>query len=114
MRNLANVFLVAVLTVFVAQVLGWIAVPVVALIVSAGARELHLRPWHAGLGAALAWAGLLAASARSNAFGELLGSLAAVFRVPDFALVFLALLLPFALAWSTATVAVALVHWRRS
>ena len=107
MRKVANVLLVAILTGLVGQYLGWMAVPVVALIVSIGARELELRGWQAGAGAALAWAVMLVIEARGSTFPELLSSLAAVFRIPGFALIAAALLLPFALAWSTATVATA-------
>jgi hypothetical protein len=110
MRSLINVLLVAILTGFVAQYLGWIAVPLVALIVSIGSRELHLRPWQAGAGASLAWAVMLAVSARAPAFGELLASLARVFQVPGFALICVAMLLPFALGWSTAVVTSAVLR----
>lgn len=112
MRNLINVLLVAILTGFVAQSLGWIAVPVVALIVSIGSRELQLRAWQVGAGAALAWAVMLLASSRTPAFSGLLSSLARVFQIPGFALVCVALLLPFALGWSTATVATAVLRRR--
>lgn len=104
MRNFINVALVAVLTGFVAQYLGWVAVPVVAAITSVGSRELHLRPWQVGAGAALAWGIMLAASARNPAFSSLLTSMASVFRLPGVALICVALLLPFALGWSTSTV----------
>lgn len=109
MRNLVNVLLVAILTGFVGQYLGWLAVPVVALIVSIGSRELQLRAWQVGAGAALAWAVMLGASARTPAFSELLGSLARVFQVPGFALICIAILLPFALGWSTSTVTAAIL-----
>ncbi len=110
MRSLINILLVAILTGFVAQYLGWIAVPLIAVIVSIGSRELHLRGWQAGSGAALSWAVMLAASARTPAFGELLASLARVFQIPGFALVCVAMLLPFALGWSTAVVASAVLR----
>ena len=112
MRKLVNIFLVAVLTGFVGQYLGWIAVPVVALIVSIGAAELNLRAWQVGVGAALSWAVMLAVSARSAAFSGLLGSFAGVFSVPSFALLCIAMLLPFALGWSTAAVASAILPRR--
>lgn len=109
MRNLVNVILVAILTGIVAQYLGWVAVPVVAIIVSLGTRELKLHAWQVGAGAALAWAVLLAAAARSASFSGLLGSLAGVFQLPGFALLCIALLLPFSLGWSTAAVASAFI-----
>lgn len=105
MRNLVNVFLVAVLTGVVAQYLGWVAVPVVAIIVSFGARELKLQAWQVGAGAALAWGALLLAAARSASFPGLLASVAGVFQLPGVALLCIVLLLPFALGWSTAVVA---------
>ena len=114
MRNLINVLLVAVIVGFVEQYLGWIAVPVTAVIVSIGARELQLRAWQAGAGAALAWAVMLGASARSPAFSGLLGSVAAVFQLPGVVFVCVALLLPFALGWSTAAVAATVIGRRDS
>lgn len=112
MRNIVNVLFVAVLTGFVGQYLGWIAVPVVALIVCLGASELRLHAWQVGAGAALAWGIMLMASARSSAFTGLLTSVAGVFQLPAFALVCIALLLPFALGWSTAAVASAFLPRR--
>ncbi|MBA2687241.1 MAG: hypothetical protein H0U64_03985 [Gemmatimonadaceae bacterium] len=110
MRTLINVLLVAILTGLVAQYLGWIAVPIIALAVSIGPRELRLSPWQVGAGSALAWAVMLAASARSAAFPSLLGSMGKVFQVPGLALICVTLLLPFALGWSTSTVATGLVR----
>lgn len=110
MKNLVNVLLVAVLTGIVAQYLGWIAVPVVALIVSLGTRELKLRAWQVGAGAALSWAIMIAVSARSSAFSGLLGTLGNVFQLPGFALLFVALLLPFSLGWSTSAIASAVIE----
>ena len=112
MRNLVNVLLVAVLVGFVAQYLGWIAVPVTALVVSIGARELQLRAWQVGAGAALAWSVMLAASARTAAFSGLLNSVAGIFQVPPVAFICVALLVPFALGWSTATVATSIIGRR--
>jgi hypothetical protein len=112
MRHIVNLLLVAVLTGFVGQYLGWIAVPVVAIIVSLGARELRLRAWQVGVGAALTWTVMLAASARSSAFNGLIGALAGVFNLPVFGLVCIVLLLPFALGWSSATVAAAFLQER--
>ncbi len=109
MRPLVNVLLSSVLTGFVAQFLGWVAVPVVAIIVSLGARELKLQAWQVGTGAALAWGVMLAAAARSASFGGLLSSVAGVFQLPGVGLLCLALLLPFALGWSTAAVATAII-----
>jgi hypothetical protein len=114
MRRFVNILLVAVLTGFVAQYLGWIAVPVVALVVSLGAHELKLRAWQVGLGAALAWGVMLAFSARSDAFDGLLASLAGVFQLPAILLVCVVLLLPFALGWSTAAVASVLLPTRET
>jgi hypothetical protein len=113
MRNLVNVLLVAILTGFVAQYLGWIAVPVVAIVVSLGARELRLRAWQVGVGAALAWAVSLLWAARSVTFTAVLGSVAGVFQLPAAGLILLALLLPFALGWSTAAVASAIIGRRQ-
>jgi hypothetical protein len=112
MRNLINVLLVGVLVGFVAQYLGWIAVPLIAVIVSIGARELQLHAWQAGAGAALAWAVMLFASARSPSFSGLLGTVAGVFQLPSAAFIVVALLFPFALGWSTATVAKAIIGRR--
>lgn len=109
MRNFVNVLLVAILTGFAGQFLGWISIPVIAIIVSLGARELKLHAWQVGTGAALAWGVMLAATARSASFGGLLGSVAGVFQLPGVGLLCLALLLPFALGWSTAAVATAIV-----
>lgn len=112
MRNLINVLLVAILVGFVAQYLGWIAVPLIAVIVSIGARELHLRAWQVGLGAALAWGIMLASSARSNSFSGLLNSVAGVFHLPPAVFIVVALLLPFALGWSSAAVAASIFERR--
>lgn len=110
MRTMINIALAAILTGFVAPYLGWIAVPVIALVISIGARELHLRPWQVGAGAALAWAVLLGASARNPAFSSLLSSMGGVFQLPGPALIFVALLLPFALGWSTSTLTTGLLR----
>lgn len=112
MRTIRNVLLVAVLTGFAAQFLGWVAVPMIALIVTIGNRELSLHAWHVGAGAALAWGVMLGRSALSPAFSSLLDSLAHVFRIPGAGLVFIALLLPFALGWSMSAVTTAVVRRR--
>lgn len=109
MRNLVNVLLVAALVGFAGQYMGWLAVPVIAVIVSLGARELHLRAWQVGTGAALAWAVILAAEARSAQFTGLLSAVSGVFHLPGFAFLCVTLLLPFALGWSTAAVANAVI-----
>jgi len=103
MRSLVNVLLVAGLSALLTAAIGWIAVPVAAVVVSLGAKELklQLQPWQIGTGAALGWGILLIWAARSAAFSELLKALGAVFQVPGIAMLCVALLLPFVLGWST-------------
>lgn len=103
-RALVNILLVAALMAMLTMYIGWIAVPVVAVIMSIGARELRLWPWQLGLGASLAWAVPLLMSAQSEAFPGLLRTLGGVFHLPSPAVLFLTLLLPFALGWSTGVV----------
>lgn len=109
MRNLVNVLLVAVLVGLTGQYMGWLAVPVIAVVMSIGTRELHLRAWQVGAGAALAWGIILAFDARSSQFTGLLSAVSGVFKLPAFAFLCVALLLPFALGWSTASVANAVI-----
>lgn len=103
-----NILLVAGFTALLTQYIGWLAVPVLAVIVSLGARELQLQPWQTGAGAALAWGTLLFMTSRSAAFPELLATLGGVFHLPGPALLFLALVLPFAMGWSTAVIMAAI------
>jgi hypothetical protein len=113
MRPLVNILLVAILVGLVGQYLGWIAVPVVAAIVSIGSRELNLKPWHAGAGAALAWGVMLIPTVLNSSFNALLASLGRIFQLPGPALVCVTLLLPFLLAWSSSTIASDVLARRR-
>lgn len=112
MQNIVNIFLAAVLTALVAQYTGWMAVPLVAVIVSLGGRELRLRAWQAGAGAAFAWGAMLAGSARLPSFSRLLTTVADVFHLPPPLFLALTLALPFVLGWSAATLALALLRSR--
>lgn len=81
---------------------GWWTVPVVG-----GAWGVVTaydgKPWRAAaLAAAAAWAILLASSATRGPLLTLAGTLGAIFGLPGFAVLLLALIFPALLAWSAA------------
>lgn len=87
---------------------GWWAVPVVAAFVGS---VLYLRDgvaWRMALAAALAWALLLIVNVAGGRFGVTATTLGGVLRVPAVVLVLITLAFPALLAWSAATVAIAL------
>ena len=102
------VLLVAVGVAALTWVIGWWGVLVVALIAGTVAYAREGAAWRIALGAALAWAVLLLFDARGGALGTLSRALAGVIGVPAFALFVLTLLFPAVLAWSAATLAMAL------
>lgn len=87
--------------------IGWWAVPVVAAFVGG---VLYLREgiaWRMALAAAIAWALLLIVNAASGRLGVAAATLGGVLRVPGVVLVLITLAFPALLAWSAATVAIA-------
>ena len=79
---------------------GWLGVVAVALAAPWLLRTL--RPVTLGLGAALAWLGLIAGADDGGSLGRLLPRLGDLFGVPGWVLVVVTVLYAFLLAWSTA------------
>ena len=79
---------------------GWLGVVAVALAAPWLLRTL--RPVTLGLGAALAWLGLIAGADDGGSLGRLLPRLGGLFGVPGWVLVVVTVLYAFLLAWSTA------------
>lgn len=79
---------------------GWLGVVAVALAAPWLLRTLQ--PVTLGLGAALAWLGLIAGADDGGSLGRLLPRLGGLFGVPGWVLVMVAVLYAFLLAWSTA------------
>ncbi|HET7188880.1 MAG TPA: hypothetical protein VFI52_12040 [Gemmatimonadaceae bacterium] len=87
--------------------IGWWAVPLVAAFVGS---VLYLRAgiaWRMALAAAIAWALLLLVDATTGRLGVAATTLGGVLRVPGVVLVLITLAFPALLAWSAATVAIA-------
>jgi hypothetical protein len=84
--------------------LGWWAVVLAALVAGAVLWHRHGAAWLVTLGAALAWAALLAVDAVGGRFSTLASSIAGVMRVPVPALLLVTLLFGALLAWSAAVV----------
>jgi hypothetical protein len=80
--------------------LGWWAVPVLALI--AGALRATWAPWLVGSGAGLGWLGMILASDRDGSLGRLLGRLGALLGVPGWTILALAVGFAALLGWSGA------------
>jgi hypothetical protein len=81
---------------------GWWTVPVVAGVWGV-VTAYSQKPWRsAALAAAAAWVLLLALSATRGPLLALAGLLGAIFGLPGFAVIVLALIFPATLAWSAA------------
>jgi hypothetical protein len=85
-------------------VLGWWAVPALVALwaIVARLRGRPLRPLHAALAGALAWAALLVGDAVGGNLGATTATYAGAMGLPAAALVLATVLLPTLLAWSTA------------
>jgi hypothetical protein len=86
---------------------GWWAVPVVAAFVGSVLYVRDGMAWRMALAAAMAWTLLLLVNAASGRLGVAATTLGGVLRVPGVVLVLITLAFPALLAWSAATVAVA-------
>ena len=87
--------------------IGWWAVPLVAAFVGS---VLYLREgvaWRMALAGAIAWALLLIVNAASGRLSVAATTVGGVMRVPGVVLVLITLAFPALLAWSAATVAIA-------
>ena len=98
------ILLVTGATAALTWLLGWWGVLLGAAIVGFVFHEHGGGGWRVALGAALAWALLLAIDAASGPFGVVARTLGGVMRLPAAALALLTLVFPAALAWSAATV----------
>lgn len=86
---------------------GWWAVPLVAAFAGS---VLHAREgvaWRMALAAALAWAVLLIVDATTGRLSVAATTLGGMLRVPGVVLMLITLAFPALLAWSAATVAIA-------
>jgi hypothetical protein len=101
MRALVRVALLAAAFFIATRVLGWWGVPLAAGLwgIVSGGDGLP-----AAVGAALAWAALLARDAAFGPFGDLASTLGALFHAPPIVLIVLTLVFPMVLAWSAAVV----------
>jgi hypothetical protein len=98
-RNVFNVLLAAALTALLTQAVGWLGLLVVAMLWGVLQKDLSSSPIQAGLGAALGWL-LLLVQNDPRAFYGFARILSGALGIPAAALVFVTLLLPFALTWS--------------
>ncbi len=89
-------------------VLGWWAVPALALVYGAWRGADRGAAAVAGIGALLAWSALMAWNWYEGPVVELAQSLGAVMGLPGRALLLATLLFPAALAWTAATVGTAI------
>ena len=86
---------------------GWWAVPLVAAFVGSIVYVREGVAWRMALAAAIAWALLLVANATTGRLSVAATTLGGVLRVPGVVLVLITLAFPALLAWSAATVAIA-------
>jgi hypothetical protein len=94
--------------------IGWWGVLLAAVAAGAATHSRRGSAWRIALGAALAWALLLLLDARAGALGTLSRALAGVIGVPALVLVLSTLAFPAVLAWSAATLAIAVRRqWSR-
>lgn len=99
---------IAVAMALATALFGWWGVPLTAALVSGTRAAVRRRtppatPARAALGAALAWAGLLAWAATGGRFGTVVALVERVAGAPATVVVALTLLLPAVLAWAAAT-----------
>lgn len=88
-------------------VAGWWAVPLVAAFVGSVLYVREGVAWRMALAAAIAWVLLLIVDATTGRLGVAVKTLGGVLRVPGVVLVLITLAFPALLAWSAATVAIA-------
>lgn len=101
--NFDNLLRVAVMALLLAAgtwLVGWWAVPLIALIVGA---MMIMRPAVVGLSAGVAWAALMYLDFKAPAFGALVSKLGSVMGMSAVTLVGLTILLPMILGWSAAS-----------
>jgi penicillin G amidase len=104
MRGLARLALVAAAFALGTYAFGWWSVAVVGVLWGVINPRMPRVAVRAGVGAAVAWAFLLAIPAASGApMASFTAKLAAVMRVPSWGLIAAELLFPAALAWSAAS-----------
>lgn len=105
MRGLARLILVAAAFALGTYAFGWWAVAVVGVIWGAINPRMPRVALRAGVGAAIAWAVLLAIPAASGApMASFTAKLAAVIQVPAWGLIVAELIFPAALGWSAAVI----------
>jgi len=85
-------------------ILGWWAVPLFSAIAAVLARNVRHQAMAAALGAAVAWAGLLAWSATQGSVWSFGGLAGGAMGLSGFTLVLATLIFPAALAWVTTVV----------
>lgn len=86
---------------------GWWAVPLVAAFAGSALYVRAGVPWRMALAAAIAWTLLLVVDATTGRLSVAATTLGGVLRVPGVVLVLITLAFPALLAWSAATVAIA-------
>ncbi len=86
---------------------GWWAVPLVAAFVGSLVYVREGVAWRMALAGAVAWALLLIVNATTGRLSVAATTLGGVLRVPGVVLVLITLAFPALLAWSAATVAIA-------
>lgn len=111
MRRLGSIALAAVLIAAGTWLVGWWAVPAVAVVWQLAEREAP--PWGAALAALLGW-GLLLALIPFAPLGRLSVRLAGVFQLPAWGLLVLVLGYAALMGWSAARVTEAIAGVRRS
>lgn len=87
--------------------IGWWAVPLVAAFVGSVLYARGGVAWRVALAAAIAWALLLIVNATAGRLGVTATTVGGVLRMPGVVLVLITLAFPALLAWSAATVAIA-------
>jgi len=108
MRSLARALLLAVAIAAGTWTVGWWTVPAIALAWSLLAPAPHLAAREAGIGGLAGWGALLVFTAAAGAATALATRVAGVMQLPPVALWAATLLFPAILAWSVASIGVAL------
>lgn len=105
MRTLVLVVAVALIIALGTWLIGWPAVPAIALIAGVRFRRYPVAPLYIGVGATLGWSGLLALAASRGPILDLAQRLGGVLQLPWTAVIAATLLFPALLGWSAARVA---------
>ena len=100
--------IVAAVMAVLTWLIGWWAVPLVAAFVGGVLYVREGVAWRMALAAALAWALLVMVNATTGRLSVAATTLGGVLRVPGVVLVLITLAFPALLAWSAATVAIAM------